>query len=115
MPQRMPRSATEVQTQQLLVELETALKSAQLWSSNSPSDWAMSSTAPFACDRMDFEQWLQFIFIPTLTRMLEQQLPLPSKIGLVPMAHERCKTLGALRGVLSSLAKFDRVLGGTRN
>jgi len=115
MLQRMPRSALEVQTKALLIELETSLTTANLWSTESPSDWAMASTAPFGCDRLHFEQWLQFIFIPTLGGLLQQGQALPNKIALLPMAEECCKTEQKLLGVMEIIARFDRLLGGGRD
>ncbi|MFT6895668.1 MAG: hypothetical protein ACJA13_000065 [Paraglaciecola sp.] len=112
MQQRMPRSVLEVQTKALLIELEKSLKTANLWSTGFPSDWAMASSAPFACDRLHFEQWLQFIFIPTLNDFLEQGRDLPNKIALLPMAQERCKTKQTLTDVMAIIARFDHLLSG---
>ncbi|MFQ3197984.1 MAG: hypothetical protein ACJAUL_002697 [Paraglaciecola sp.] len=115
MQQRMPRSALEVQTKTLLIELEKSLKTTNLWSTEFASDWAMASTAPFACDRLYFEQWLQFIFIPTLNDFLEQGRDLPNKIALLPMAQERCKTEQRLTEVMAIIARFDHLFCGVRD
>ena len=112
MQQRMPRSALEVQTKALLIELKRSLKAAKLWSAEPASVWAMQSTAPFACDRLYFEQWLQFIFIPTLSDWLKNGQVLPNKMGLLPMAQERCKTQPTIDEVLGIIARFDHLLSG---
>ncbi|GIU52160.1 YqcC family protein [Shewanella sp. KT0246] len=76
-----------IQTAQFLNQLEQQLKQSALWSENAPSDFALTSTAPFACDTLRFEQWLQFIFIPKMSQMIAQGLPLPTQISLTPMAE----------------------------
>ena len=42
-----------------------------LWEKVSPSAAALASDEPFCIDTLTFPQWLQFIFLPTLYRMLE--------------------------------------------
>ena len=95
----------------LLEELTTAMVRCQLWSEQSPSSVAMASTAPFACDTMAFEQWLQFIFIPKIHLLIEQQQPLPMKIAILPMAEEVYKAAKGRQAVLTALARIDRLLG----
>lgn len=104
----MPRDALEVQVDTLISDLEGAMKKALLWTSRLPSDWAMQSEAPFACDRMAFEQWLQFMFIPKMSALLAQALPLPGKIALYPMAQEMFKENDG--EVLAILLKIDQRL-----
>ena len=71
----------------LLFELEEILKAAGLWSAVTPSQEALASQQPFACDTLAFEQWLQFIFIPRLQALLKtnriQSRAGPIKMGMV--------------------------------
>ena len=60
-----------------LIDLEAALRQLDLWSDRPPAADAMQSEQPFAMDTMDFEQWLQFIFMPTLYQLLETGAALP--------------------------------------
>jgi uncharacterized protein YqcC (DUF446 family) len=108
MHQIMPREALEVQIDALLAELENTMKIALLWTSSQPSDWAMQSTAPFACDRMAFEHWLQFLFIPKMSTLIAQALALPGKIALYPMGQEMFKESAG--EVLAILLKIDQRL-----
>ncbi|WP_040514675.1 YqcC family protein [Paraglaciecola polaris] len=112
----MPCSEQEVQIQRLLNRLESALKTAEQWSSTSPSSWAMESEAPFACDRMSFAQWLQFIFIPKMNDILKTQNPLPTRMALLPMAEEwnkgRQKSAPERRQVLEVIAQIDSLFSG---
>lgn len=116
MYQSMPCSDPEVQIQRLLNRLESALKTTEHWSLTPPSLWAMQSDAPFACDRMDFAQWLQFIFIPRFSEMLKLQRPLPTSMALLPMAEEWYKGLQKSEPVrihvLVVIAQIDDLFSG---
>ena len=79
----------------LLNELTIVLKSLNLWQIQLPSMAALSSNEPFCCDTLAFEQWLQFIFIPKLTVMINQGDSLPATISLTPMAEECFKYLAS--------------------
>ena len=66
---------------------------------------------PFCLDTLNFDQWLQFVFLPTLYAMLEARQPLPSACAIAPMAEEILPRLGLPSGpLLASLAEIDRVL-----
>ena len=101
----MPRSHIEVET--LLQRLETVLRDANLWSTSRPSNAAMLSTAPFACDHMAFEQWLQFIFIPKLRQCVQLNHVLPNKMALYPMGQECFIDQAQRDEVLPVLAQID--------
>ncbi|WP_254700661.1 YqcC family protein [Paraglaciecola mesophila] len=109
----MPCSASEVQIETLLNQLIRQLKSAEQWSVTPPNEWAMQSEAPFACDRMDFAQWLQFIFIPKMTSLLQAKLPLPERMTLLPMAQEWAKELKCdgqyTTAILGTISKIDLI------
>jgi uncharacterized protein YqcC (DUF446 family) len=93
-----------------LIKLEQLLKDFQLWSDISPSVSAMTSTAPFCCDVMAFEQWLQFIFIPKMTELIVLQQPLPTNMALAPMAEHvwQSKPHGSV--MITQLQQFDALL-----
>ncbi len=95
----------------LLTELSQELKAAKLWQDHSPSADELSSQAPFCCDTLAFEQWLQFIFIPKITLLIKQQDYLPNKISLTPMAEEVFKHLPAkAESLLSVITKIDQAM-----
>ena len=101
----MPRSHIEVEAQ--LQQLEIALQQVGLWSTQTPTLKALMSSAPFACDSLPFEQWLQFIFIPKLREYLGSSRVLPNEMGLHPMG-EQCFTDPKTRVVLLPiLAQID--------
>lgn len=96
----------------LLVNLEKGLRCAGYWSDTPPSEKAMLSTAPFACDTMTFQQWLQFLLIPKLSALIDAQQPLPSNIALVPMAEQTLPDTDLTAPVFQVLDQIDRLLSG---
>lgn len=71
-----------------LMDIEKELRGLHLWELEMlPAD-ALASDQPFAIDTMTFPQWLQFIFLPRMYFILDQQLPLPSNCGIAPMAEQ---------------------------
>ena len=105
----------EQQTYQLLNELTMLLKLQSLWQSHQPNSCDLSSTAPFCCDTLAFEQWLQFIFIPKIQMMITEQVSLPESIALRPMAEESFKHLGSASSeLINVLTKIDQLLSAPR-
>lgn len=82
----MPRSRKEVEI--LMIKLEQSLREAMLWSCSAPSTEALQSRLPFSLDVMPFEQWLQFVFIPKMTELLNSDSELPNSLKLLPMAEQ---------------------------
>jgi dTDP-4-dehydrorhamnose 3,5-epimerase len=112
--ERMPRSVKEVQTETLLHSLKSEMQRALLWSDIRPTIWAMNSTAPFACDRMSFEQWLQFVFIPKMHDLLINKQPLPTEMAVCPMAQQMLNKDNAhIHKLMLILDQLDRLLSGS--
>ncbi len=74
-----------------LLELESVLQQLALWESEPPSDEAMLSVEPFAVDTMDFNTWLQWVFIPRLRALANARAPLPQGSGVASMAEYWCQ------------------------
>ncbi|NKF50233.1 YqcC family protein [Shewanella sp. WXL01] len=102
------------QVQQQLVELESLLKSQQLWSTQAPSAQALASSAPFACDTLALEQWLQFIFIPKMTALIEAGLPLPSNMAIAPMAEHVWDGITERKALIQFIAQLDALVGSPK-
>lgn len=81
MDARFPQIADQL----LLIERE--LRAQGWWDEIEPSAEALSSVEPFSVDTLDFEQWLQWIFLPRMKMILEQDLPLPNASGIQEMAE----------------------------
>jgi len=70
-----------------LEQLKEELVSQSLWLYEEPDETKFRSTAPFCCDTMDFHEWLQFVFIPKMNYMIENEMTLPSKLAIAPMGE----------------------------
>lgn len=90
-----------------LQQLVVLLKEQCLWTNISPSEQVMASTAPFSCDVMPFENWLQYIFIPKMTTIVNNQLPLPKSMAIAPMAEHVWLNNDALLPIIRHLTDLD--------
>nr|WP_302056250.1 YqcC family protein [Pseudomonas sp. SBB6] len=94
-----------------LLLIEHELRVQGWWRETSPSAQALASTVPFAVDSMDFDQWLQWIFLPKMKVILEKGLPLPNASGILVMAEtvyvDRPEQSRELRRLL---AEFDQLI-----
>ena len=73
---------------ELLQLLEREMRAQGRWETSPPPAAALASTQPFAVDTLDFDQWLQWIFIARLRELLSLQMPLPAECAVRPMAEE---------------------------
>jgi uncharacterized protein YqcC (DUF446 family) len=109
----MDKRFPEVAEQLLLIERE--LRGLGWWSHTPPSDEALSSGEPFCVDSLEFEQWLQWIFLPRMKHILENDLPLPNASGILEMAEMVYATRQReTRPLQQLLAEFDRLIAATR-
>ena len=72
------------QLQTALLELEAAMKAANLWRTPTPDAAAFASQQPFCIDTMSLPQWLRFVFIARLDTLVEQRAPLPASCDVAP-------------------------------
>ena len=93
-----------------LLELERELRALGLWSPQTPPLGALSSQEPFCLDTLDFEQWLQWVFIPRMAAIIEAGGRMPPGCNIQPMAEESFAHLGR-RGhdLRSILGRIDRL------
>ncbi|UAA39699.1 YqcC family protein [Paraneptunicella aestuarii] len=95
------------QVDTLLQELEWVLKSVSLWSEQPPAEQAFESNLPFCCDTMYFQEWLQYVFLPRMRGIIVKQLPLPSKMALLPMAEEAFIKHAGIAPLLEVIRRID--------
>jgi len=99
----------QIADQLLLIERELRVQG--WWSSVSPSAEALASIEPFAVDTLDFEQWLQWIFLPRMKAILENDLPLPNASGILAMAEMvYAQRPGQGAELQRLLAQFDQLI-----
>ena len=94
-----------------LIRIEAELRRLGLWSATPPPAAALRSQLPFCIDTLEFEQWLQWVFLPRFWALLEKDAPLPNHSGIAPMAEVWFEQKGLRAGELISLLRaFDRLL-----
>ena len=95
----------------LLIDIEAELRTLGLWDKVPPPPAALASDQPFSIDTLTLPQWLQFVFLPTLYRLLEQGEPLPQRCGIAPMAQEYFRGMGLASAALEDvLLQMDEML-----
>ena len=106
-------ASVNIAVAELLIDIEAQLRQLGLWERQSPPPEALASDQPFSVDTLTLPQWLQFIFLPTLYRLLAQGEPLPGRCGIAPMAQEYFRGLALPSATLEqTLLKMDRILSG---
>ena len=100
--------AAHQQLNRLLLAVEQELCEMQLWDQQRPSAEALASNEPFAIDKLSFNQWLQFIFLPKLAGIVEAASALPENCSVAPMAEEfyRAEQVDAI-SLIRHLAAID--------
>lgn len=95
----------------VVLEVEANLRVSGQWEQDAPSPAAMASSQPFCLDTLRFEQWLQWIFLPRMKDILEQQHPLPARSGIYEYAEDCCHKDDLRSGQLLALIKrFDELI-----
>jgi uncharacterized protein YqcC (DUF446 family) len=103
------------QTTVLLLAIETELRQLQLWSAQPPQASAFASQAPFCCDSMPLQQWLQYVLLPRMLALIDAKQPLPAQICICPMAEQAFADLGAAAWpLINRIADLDELLSGKR-
>ncbi|RKF15519.1 YqcC family protein [Alginatibacterium sediminis] len=98
---------------QQLVELEHCLKRHGHWQSQSPSKLDLTSPTPFSADTLSPCQWLQFVFIPKLGALIDDN-KLPSAMQLSPYFSECFElSLSGRAELLKRLERLDSEFGVT--
>jgi len=103
--------------QQLASLLETVdqqLRLMGLWQQQSQIPQALDSKEPFAVDKLSFNQWLQFVFLPRMQQMIAAESPLPDNCSIAPMAEEFFKQQAAdekqSAAMINYLAAIDQLI-----
>ncbi|TBW54481.1 YqcC family protein [Marinobacter halodurans] len=96
-----------------LLAIEVELRRLDYWEHEPPEPEALQSSQPFCVDTLTFTQWLQFIFLPRMKDLIEEERALPAVSGIAPMAEEffRQEPVSG-RIVINELARIDALLSG---
>ena len=101
------------QVESALQSLQQALERAGHWAMDDISAEALASQQPFCLDTMNFSQWLQFVFIPNIEALIDNNQALPVLLkgqGLEPMASEIYKNTEADQVILVLIRQLDDLL-----
>ena len=93
-----------------LLQLEAEMRRLQLWESEAPSPEALASREPFCVDTLSLPQWLQFVFLPRMSQLIELEQPLPGRSGIAPLAEEFFKNSSGFDALIVLLADIDQRL-----
>ncbi|MBV4368833.1 YqcC family protein [Erwinia sp. BNK-24-b] len=94
----------ELEIRDRLQAIEQALHDGGLWQACAPNAEAFESKEPFCVDTMMPVQWLQWVFLPRMTALLDAQADLPVKLAIAPYYEV------ALEGAMPGRAKLLHVL-----
>jgi len=72
----------------ILIKLEQALRAQGQWQPEPPPQQALASQLPFCYDTLEFNQWLQWVFLPRLNTLVEANAALPSESAIYEYAEE---------------------------
>ena len=79
----------------LLSSIQVEMQSQQLWAAQSPSAEALGSEQTFWVDTLVFTEWVQWLMLPRLQMMIEQDASLPQNSNMHAMAEEAFKRIDA--------------------
>jgi len=72
---------------ELVLQMEQEMRRLEIWSSAAPSAEAMASEFPFCYDTLQFDEWLQWVFVPRITSVLEGNGTLPADSDISSLAE----------------------------
>ena len=95
----------------VLFEVEASLRTHGKWDDCKPKANDLKSSIPFCMDTLRFEQWLQWIFLPTMKDTIEQFKPLPMQSAIFEYAEECLhKNDPSTEQLLKQLKRFDDLI-----
>jgi len=95
----------------VILEIEATLRISGKWDGCQPATSSLESTQPFCIDTLNFEQWLQWIFLPRVKQILEQQLALPAKSNIHEYAEDYFhKKDPHTANILALIKRFDDLI-----
>lgn len=97
----------DIRTQ--LAGIVEEMKSLGLWDIERPSDEAFENMGAFGMDTMALEQWLRWVFIPTIEDRLETDGPWPSSSSVGTVALRNFDGQHDMDGLVSKLCDFDQL------
>lgn len=100
-----------------VLEIEREMRLLSLWipedSDEVPSEEDLASTQPFCIDTLEFPQWVQFVLLVRVRRLIETGADLPEKSDIAPMAEEYFRrTPQPTDNLVEHIRQMDRIITG---
>lgn len=73
---------------EILKVLEMELRAQDQWQRLAPPEQALASKLPFCYDTLEFNQWLQWVFLPRMLTLIESGSVLPTQSAIHEYAEE---------------------------
>jgi uncharacterized protein YqcC (DUF446 family) len=90
-----------------LQQVILAMKDADLWDIARPKDEAFTDMGAFGQRTMSFAQWLRWVFVPNVERLVASQGPWPKGSSVGAMAIREGDTDPGIHSLHASLSDFD--------
>lgn len=95
----------------VILLLEAEMRRQRIWSLEPPQKHQLESIQPFCVDTLNFQQWLQFIFLPRMKEILENGQQLPSCSDIASMANESFKkTIDGSETIVKLLVECEQII-----
>jgi len=98
---------------QRLHAIEAQLREHQHWQDNAPDASVFDSTQPFCMDTLEPLEWLQWVLLPRMHQLIDNQQPLPQSFAVAPyyeMALDASHPFRAI--ILPELEQLDILFAG---
>lgn len=95
----------------LLLAIEAEMRRIGLWGASAPEPEALASLTPFCHDTLALEQWLQWVFLPRMHRVVERDEEWPTSSEIEPLAEFRFAQLPQPTSrLLDLIRQFDELI-----
>ncbi len=99
------------QVRQRLNEVIAAMKAGGCWDAERPADEAFVDMGAFGLRSMAFVQWLRWVFVPNVERLLTSDGPWPASSQVATIAYREGDTDPVVAALVEPLSRFDALFG----
>ena len=99
---------------QKISQIEAEMRRIGMWQAKPPPAQALVITQAFGGDKLAFEQWLQFVFIPRVRQIITERGQFPAKSQVADQAYREWKMAGSdprVDRLIELLREFDGMFG----
>ncbi|KGQ71266.1 anhydro-N-acetylmuramic acid kinase [Chelonobacter oris] len=97
-----------------LKQLQLNLAHLALWQAMPPQQERLVSEQPFHVDTLEPHEWLQWIFLPRMSALLDSGAELPTKIAITPYIEEAMSGMERIELLLKPLSEIEELLNDHR-